>query len=207
VADKEKMKRRRREKAKRKGGQFSLLKWRRWLGKKVGWQKAAEFNWVKWVGAIVFAGLIVLQVWPEGKLQEKVRAVGQDPWSVEKRLTLVESLFEAGKVELAKEELSLIDKSGVFRLVMRVRPSLAKEWQRVSEKLKEPEELRAKIEYWEKVLKEKPEYRDGLLRLAVLYYQVYEDEKAKKAWQGAWRLDPNGEEVKMVGRLIGRLEE
>ncbi len=53
-----------------------------------------------------------------------------------------------------------------------------------------PGEIKNEIAAWEKVLTEENESRDVLLRLSILYYQLYEDETAKAFWQRAFYLDP-----------------
>ena len=53
-----------------------------------------------------------------------------------------------------------------------------------------PTEIRSEITAWEKVLTEENESTGGLLRLSLLYYQLYEDETAKAFWQRAFYLDP-----------------
>ena len=53
-----------------------------------------------------------------------------------------------------------------------------------------PGALRQEITAWEKVLTEKIETRDGLLRLALLHWQLYEDDQARAYWDRAFYFDP-----------------
>lgn len=53
-----------------------------------------------------------------------------------------------------------------------------------------PSEIKKEIAAWEKVLTEENESRDILLRLSILYHQLYEDEQTKIYWQRAFYLDP-----------------
>ncbi|MBU2051762.1 MAG: hypothetical protein U1C50_00205 [Patescibacteria group bacterium] len=53
-----------------------------------------------------------------------------------------------------------------------------------------PTVLKQEIIAWEKVLTEKVETRDGLLRLAFLNWQLYQDDQAKAFWEQAFYLDP-----------------
>lgn len=48
---------------------------------------------------------------------------------------------------------------------------------------------------WEQILTERPDYRDGWIELATLYYQLGEKEKAKEAISQAKNLDPNNENI------------
>lgn len=63
-------------------------------------------------------------------------------------------------------------------------------------------QLQEEIRQWKSVLEKQPSYRDGYLRLALLYYQLSEDEEAYDNWMIAWKLDPNNEQVARVGKLI-----
>jgi hypothetical protein len=53
-----------------------------------------------------------------------------------------------------------------------------------------PAALAYNLASWEKALTEVAETRNGLLQLAILYYQLYQDEPAKAYWQRAFYLDP-----------------
>jgi len=70
------------------------------------------------------------------------------------------------------------------------------------EALRQKTIIEREIESWEKVLEEKPGYRDILLRLSLLNYQIYENEKAKSYWEKADYLDPNNVEVQKAGKII-----
>ena len=70
------------------------------------------------------------------------------------------------------------------------------------ESLRQKAVIIQEIESWEKILQEKPEFRDILLRLSLLNYQIYENEKAKSYWEKANYLDPNNKEVQRVGKII-----
>ena len=48
---------------------------------------------------------------------------------------------------------------------------------------------------WEQILTERPDYRDGWIELATLYYELGEKEKAKEAISQAKNLDPNNENI------------
>jgi tetratricopeptide (TPR) repeat protein len=105
--------------------------------------------------------------------------------------------FENGDEEKALDELELAN-----RLLIIKTEGAEASLKRAEEKVMEPERIRREIESWEKVLEEKPYYRDVLLRLALLNYQIYEDEKAEEYWQQANYLDPNNEEGQEVGEII-----
>lgn len=48
---------------------------------------------------------------------------------------------------------------------------------------------------WEQILAERPDYRDGWLQLASLYYQQGNKQKAREAVNKAKNLDPANENV------------
>lgn len=62
--------------------------------------------------------------------------------------------------------------------------------------------IEQEISSWEKILETKPEYRDVLLRLALLNWKIYNYDKAKEYWEKADYLDPNNAEVQKVGEII-----
>lgn len=66
----------------------------------------------------------------------------------------------------------------------------------------DPKDIRRLIAAWEKILEEKPDYRDGWLQLTILHYKLYEDEKAKKCLEKALELDPNFEPAKKLENII-----
>jgi len=56
---------------------------------------------------------------------------------------------------------------------------------------------------WEQILAERPDYRDGWIQLAAVYYQLGDRQKAKEALKKAKSLDPNNETVLSFEKLIG----
>ena len=70
--------------------------------------------------------------------------------------------------------------------------------------IQKTQQIRQEIQLWERALDEKSNYRDVLLRLALLNYQINQNEEAKDYWGRANYLDPNNEEVVKVGEIISR---
>lgn len=62
--------------------------------------------------------------------------------------------------------------------------------------------IEKEIYSWEKILETKPEYRDVLLKLSLLNWQLYQTDQAKIYWEKASYLDPNNREVQEVGKII-----
>lgn len=66
----------------------------------------------------------------------------------------------------------------------------------------EPQRIRKEISFWEKVIEEKPDYRDAYLQLAILNYQLYENKKAQEYFRQATELDPNFEVSKELEKKL-----
>jgi tetratricopeptide (TPR) repeat protein len=111
------------------------------------------------------------------------------PWSAKRHAEMALIWLENGNEDQAVKELKKANKK--TRALMKA-----------EEKVRQPEKIRQEITSWEKVLEKKPYYRDVLLRLALLNYQLYEDEKAADYWEKANYLDPNNEEVRQVRKII-----
>lgn len=119
------------------------------------------------------------------------------PWSVKAHSKMALAWFENGNEEKALEELQLANRLVIFKT-----EKIKAELKKTESIVNEPKEIGEEIKSWEKILKEKPYYKDVLLRLALLSYQIYEDEKAKEYFEQAYYLDPNGEEVQEVKKVI-----
>lgn len=75
---------------------------------------------------------------------------------------------------------------------------------KILEKIKnEPQKIKNEISFWEKIIAEKPDYRDAYLQLAILNYQIYENEKAQEFIKKALALDPNFAPTRELERLFG----
>lgn len=59
------------------------------------------------------------------------------------------------------------------------------------------------IAYWEQILTERPNYRDGWIQLAAAYYKIGNKQKAKEALQKAKTLDPTYKIILNFEKLIG----
>lgn len=55
---------------------------------------------------------------------------------------------------------------------------------------------------WEQILLQKPDYRDGWLQLAVIYYKLGDKEKAKSSFERAKALDPLNETVTSLEKIF-----
>jgi len=123
--------------------------------------------------------------------------VGWWPWSAKSHAKMATEFFEKGEEEKAKKELKIAN-----RLLFLSLTSTKTEVKNAEKKVNEPDEIKQEIESWENILEKRPFYRDVLLRLTILNYQLYENERALEYFERAEYLDPKNEEVVRVGELF-----
>lgn len=58
------------------------------------------------------------------------------------------------------------------------------------------------LKTWEKVVSQKPNYRDGYFKLAIIYYQLKDLDKAKENLDKAFELDPNFEKGRELESIL-----
>jgi len=122
------------------------------------------------------------------------------PWSAKSHAEMAITWFENGDEIKALEELELAN-----RLILVKTEGVKFHLKRAEDKVREPERIRQEIESWEKVIEVGPDYLDVLLRLSLLNYQIYEDEKTKEYFDKAEYLDPGNEDVLKVKEIISFL--
>jgi len=122
------------------------------------------------------------------------------PWSAKSHAEMAITWFENGDEEKALAELELAN-----RLIFFETEGVKANLKIAENKVREPERIRQEIESWEKVIEEKPYYRDVLLRLALLNYQIYENEAAQEYFNRAEYLDPGNEDILRVKEIISFL--
>jgi len=77
----------------------------------------------------------------------------------------------------------------IYQRILGLQTQLKANWEEVSS--------------WEQILNERPDYRDGWMQLATIYYKLGEKEKAREALWKAKALDPTNEIILNVEKLIG----
>lgn len=68
--------------------------------------------------------------------------------------------------------------------------------------MSERKTILTRIAYWQKVVTEKKDYRDGYFQLAVLLYRLGRKEQAKMYLGQALKLDPNFEEGRKLEKIL-----
>ena len=150
------------------------------------------------LGVLVILGLGG-SLWNGWKVGGNERAAWW-PWSAKSHAEMAITWFENGNEEKALEELELAN-----RLTIVETEGVKTNLKRAEDKVREPERIRQEIESWEKVIEKGADYLDVLLRLSLLNYQIYEDEKAKEYFDKAEYLDPGNEDVLGVKEIISSL--
>lgn len=66
----------------------------------------------------------------------------------------------------------------------------------------EPGKIKEEIVFWQKVVEEFPNYRDGYLKLAILNYKINRLFDAQKFLNKSLKIDPNSEDAKKIVNLV-----
>lgn len=110
-------------------------------------------------------------------------------------LSLAEEAAKLNDFELAEDELM------VAKEVAQVLGAEA-DFGRVTDLVYPVDKLARDAEFLINELNQRPNYRDLILKIAVLYWQLNETDKATKYYEMAKYLDPNNENVVEVGKLV-----
>lgn len=166
-------------------------------------------------GAPAGVALIILLIslslfLPKDQLQQAKERLARNSDDFEAHLILAEAYLKDNQLEAAERELLIAQqiqqsgyqttpqpKTGILGITTSTFSQL---WQR--KMASNPEDIRRLIEYWEKIVAEKPDYRDGYLQLAILHYKLYENEKAKEYLQKALELDPNFQPARELEKIL-----
>ena len=111
-------------------------------------------------------------------------------------LKLIRQLISQGEIETAEQALLIAQSKFTLN------GELEKLWQEKT--FNDPQELRKFISAWESFVKQKPDYRDGFLKLAFFYHQLGEKQKALENLRKAKLLDPNYPGIKKMEELISQ---
>ena len=121
----------------------------------------------------------------------------KEPNNLGLHLQLAKILLDANQFEKAEKELKFLQvnsQSEISNL------EIEKLWQQ--KYYSNPEDIKKLISRWEKILEKYPNYRDGYLQLAYLYYKLDKHEKAKENLKKALVLDLNYEKTKELKEII-----
>lgn len=147
--------------------------------------------------ATTFVALsLVSFLWPKTQFQLLKEKIVKNPADYEAHLQLAEAFLKNNQYQEAENELLQFRVLGV---------STSRFGQLLQQKLlQNPNDIKRLITGWEKIVTEKPGYRDGWLQLAYLNYKIYEDEKAKDYLAKALDLDPNFAPARELEKIINQ---
>lgn len=188
------------------------------LGERRAARAAYKYAGLAGVVAILTATLVSFFL-PKDEFQLLKQRLIRNPNDFETHLELAERFLENNQLEEAERALLIADslQASVDRKLTEKNAqdvlgetSLLKPenwllktkqlWQK--KQYSDPEDIRKLISAWEKIVEEKPNYRDGYLQLAVLHYKLYENDKAKEYLEKALELDPNYEPARELEEII-----
>lgn len=139
------------------------------------------------------------------EIEQAKLAVMLAPNNISNHLLLVQEYLKRGDMAAVERELNLAQnvtisyKPSARNSVLGASLSPAKIWEKINN---EPQRINNEITHWENIIKDKPDYRDAYLQLAILNYQIYQTDKAKVYLQKAANLDPNFEATKELEKII-----
>ena len=195
--------------------QFSIFKKNSWLEnktklvRKFGIPRAARATRPAREHLVVFlavafsASTLVSTILPKNQIQTLKEKLVRNPDDFEANLDLAQNFLANNQLKEAEQSLRLAQKipqNNPAVLGQQTSQKLEELWQQ--KQYSDPQDVRRLIAAWEKIVEEKPDYRDGWLQLTVLYYKLYQNDQAKAALQKALYIDPNYAPAKELAKII-----
>lgn len=141
---------------------------------------------------------------PKNQIQTLKEKLVRNSSDFEAHLELAQKFLKNNQFKEAEQTLRLAQKipqNNLSVLGQQTSQKLEELWQQ--KHYSDPQDIRRLIAAWEKIVKEKPNYRDGWLQLAILHYKLYENDKAKESLQKALYIDPNYEPAEELEKILG----
>ena len=154
---------------------------------------------------LLFLILWLNYFWPRNIFVSQRLAVARWPNSIKKHVELGKVLFDLGDLPQAQVEIQQAEKIYKYWQVMDINGRLKEQIKEGRQYVDQKAVIESQVSKLEAILQDKPHYRDVYLQLSVLYYQVWQGDKAKEYWNKAFYLDSNNEKVEEVGKKIGAL--
>lgn len=159
----------------------------------------AHIFWPRIIGYLLTFVVVILAVFfLHGRLfpeNEQVAVLNQavliDPFNPQPHLSLGEYYLTQGYLQQTRHELTLATQLGS--------PTAGNLYIDIHRK---KEQLQQQASFWESQLKDKPDFRDGYIKLAAIYYQLRDLEKAKQNLEKARQIDPNYEPTQKLEELL-----
>lgn len=145
------------------------------------------------IGVVVILLLTsIFFLFPKSQFQLIKERLVKKPEDYETHLGLAEVLINNHQFQEAEKELYILGEKTNLKI--------ENLWQR--KRYSNPSDISRLINDWEKIITEKPQYRDGYLQLTFLYYQLYQGDKAKEHLQKALEIDPNFQFLREIKKLL-----
>lgn len=162
-------------------------------------------QWQYPIGAgFVFLIAVSFFIYPKSQLQITKEKLAKNQNDYHAHLELAEKLLENSQFEKAEEELAWLKsppKRGGQVLGEKTDFNIENLWQK--KYFSNLSDIQRLAGVFEKIIAEKPQYRDGYLQLAFLYYQLYQKDLAEEYLQKALEIDPNYYFSNEFKRLLG----
>lgn len=153
------------------------------------WQKLPNFLSIA-AGCLLISILITNFFFrPKRPLQI---ALSQNSRDLETNLKMADFLLSQNKFLEAEKALKIsqqLEVEGKFLGKNEINEQLTTLWQK--KHLTDPKDISLMIGQWEKIVKQKPNYRDGYVQLSLLYLSLRQKSEALENIQKAYLLDPN----------------
>ncbi|MBM3205583.1 tetratricopeptide repeat protein [Candidatus Shapirobacteria bacterium] len=174
------------------------------LARRVGKPLAARANRWRGMAMVIFLFFLLgLSLGTPLKETQKIKnRLLNNPGDFNSYLSLAEKFIQNNQFEQAEQALLLAANLKTNSQVLgKTEPAKINQlWQKKQQA--DPQDLKRLISGWEQIVKQKPDYRDAYLQLAVFYYQTWQNEKAKEALRKALLIDPNFPPALRLSRLI-----
>jgi len=164
----------------------------------------------RWGGPAGVALVILLLVgsffYPQDEIQILKMRLLNNPYDFKSHLELAEKLLgnnqfeQAEQALLVAQQIKILGDKDTKILGEKTNSKISELWQR--EYYSNPKDIKRLISAWEKIVQEKPNYRDGYLQLAILNYKIYENQKALESLKKALEIDPNFTEARKLEKLL-----
>lgn len=171
--------------------------------------QTARFSRLVVLFILVFlaAGSIYSFILPMGKVDLVKQQLIKNPNDISAHLTLAEEFLNNNQLNEAQKELVLVnnlsqqvalaDQQSKVLGISSVLNDLWTKWQEANRS-----ELEKLVTRWRGIVADNLDYRDGYLRLAIYYFRLGDDQKAKENLTVALKLDPNFEPAQTLQKLI-----
>jgi len=131
---------------------------------------------------------------PSGHLQRIREKILKNPYDFDTRLQLIEAYLENNQFDRAEEELGKAQRCrGTETQECKNAEAQSKKLENLwrEKQAKDPKEIEKQILIWKTITNQFPDYRDGYLQLAVLYFKTGQKEKGQESLRKALEVDPN----------------